>query len=357
MKQKHGFLPELDKIKEEDYIFGGFSGIKDDIDIGDEKWITYSSRGEHQATKWFDPLDCVTFSAFNDLEMILNYKKSKGLLSQPFIDWCESKGYFNDLGQFDFSDRFIAKLSKTDEYGGNSGSNVADAIRTYGLIPESRYPSDINMKRSEYYKTITQTLLDEGKEWNDWAEVKYERVWTTASNIKKALKHSPLQVYVYAWQNPINGVYQRTGLPANHAVDLFEKQWFVLDSYTEDARWGDDFVKQLVANFDLYYSGYKWQVLEKENEAGFVNPVVKKVAIRNSTARGIVVIAHTADAYKQMCIQHGLPFSEKPDGSVDWNKEEVDGTVTLSEQPFKISNNISSSNNNWIKDIWNRITK
>lgn len=328
MKKQFGFRPELDILKDEDYVFGGFSGLTDDITLeSGDSWANYLSIGEHQATKHFDPYACVSLSALNCIEAILNYKKTKGLLNKAFIKWCEDKGYFNDLGQFDFSDRYIAKLSGTDLKNGNSGAVVADTMRNYGLIPEKMYPSNRDMSRAEYYKTITADLIELGKEWNEWVEIKYERVFCNTVSMKDALVHSPLQVYVYAWENPINGVYQATNKTPNHAISEFMPEWFIFDSYTEDELWGKDFIKQLASNFKFYTFGYKYQVLIKKKD--MPEKFVKIVKKNESNEHGLYIPVISADVLKQLSNMFDIDIPLKSNGSVDWEKVKVDGEVAM----------------------------
>ena len=122
--------------------------------------------------------------------------------------------------QYDFepnySDRFISKLSGTDpSTGGNTPPKVADTIRHQGTIPEEKYPFVDNL--DEYFKEVPQNLIDMGAKWLEEFELGYEYV--NPSDLKIALKRSPVGCAVSAWQQNADGEYIRFG-NSNHWVVL-----------------------------------------------------------------------------------------------------------------------------------------
>lgn len=348
MKQ-YGFLPELDIVKDEDFIFGKLGGIKDDITLpANESWFDYYSSGEYQYTARFDSYGCVTYSALESIEAILNYKKQKGLLSPAFVAWCKEKGYFNENGEFDLMEQFIAKLSNTDRKGGNTGGEVGNAIRLYGLIPQSLRPYNKNMSKAEYYKEPTKEELALGREWKEWIDFKYERVRTTKHSMSLALRHSPIQVYVYAWLRPVKGIYERTGRTPNHAVSEGKPEWFIRDTYSEDKRFGNDFKRHLAPDFDFHPWAYKYQVLElKKNNMPEKNELVKRVKRVGSNGRGFYIEAMSSDVYVQLSEMFGLDPVLK---GVDWDNEPCEGEVVIYDEPVKVAGN-------WLADMFLRLFK
>jgi hypothetical protein len=128
------------------------------------KWRDYTSRPEAQNIG-FETYSCVSYSALNCIETLINYKVKKGEFSADNIKWLKDNGYFNDEGKADMSDRFLAVMSGTTKQG-NSCDNVAETIRKKGLIPESDFP--MGGKNFEQYhdKTkITEYMLAKGLEF------------------------------------------------------------------------------------------------------------------------------------------------------------------------------------------------
>jgi len=331
-----GLRLDLDIVKPEDSIFGVVgSRIVDDIDMNGN-WLPYLSKGEHQHTGKYEPFSCVSHSVVKAIQAIFNYKKAMGLLPDSFLIWCETKGYFDENGDFQFADRFIAKLSDTDIYQGNTGQRVNDTVRKFGLVPESLWPTKINMGKYEYYKKIDREVMELGAEWEEWVDFLYERAFQ--EDFSEALTHSPLQVYVHAWPKPINGVYPRTLDQIQHACVLADEypdeKKEAHDTYTEDARRGIDFEKTLASDFLFHVFGYKYQILiKKKSMSEPKNELVKKVEVVGSNGRGFYIEAMTADIYKQLSQMYGVKAKLKKDGSVDWDNEDMDGEVKLYAQP------------------------
>ena len=77
-----------------------------------------------------------------------------------------------------------------------------------------------------------------------------------------ALKHSPLQVFVFAWNGrDSNGVYVRTEQPINHAVCMTYKDT-ICDTYLDWTSVGT-FEKMLAPDFNYFTYGIKYIVNNK----------------------------------------------------------------------------------------------
>jgi len=213
---KSGFLVE--KLpKNKNWIFGGVTGIeKNEPQVNN--WQPYLPSFERQK-KRIDTMACITFSALNVLETKFNYYLREGLFDEDTVKWLRGYGYIGNDGLVNFSDRFIAKLSNTT-FNGNSYRVVGDTIREYGLVPESlwNYDDDI-FNWEDYYKEVPQSVIDIGKEFKKKFKINYEFV--NVSRIGEAIKYSPIQCGVWAWPEPINGVYPKVDKLANHGVMLF----------------------------------------------------------------------------------------------------------------------------------------
>jgi hypothetical protein len=141
-------------------------------------WKPYCPYGENQWSNKADSMACATFSALNCLE------------TQEF--------YFTGV-QKNYSDRWIAKMSGTT-HEGNYLYKVVDAVREFGLVLESDYPTPASFTFDEYYADIPEPLLSElkakGKEWLKTHEVAYEWLTVNDWNLDHHLKHAPIQVVI-----------------------------------------------------------------------------------------------------------------------------------------------------------------
>jgi hypothetical protein len=233
-----------------DYIFEPKFG-------GSIDWKKYLPSDEAQIGVYMDSMACVSYSALNSLEMLIQYLDDMGELD---TNWLRNNGYYEN-GRPNFSDRFTAKMSGTTRQG-NTFNNVAISIRNDGLVPDSvwHFP---NKQRTpvfdwnEYYKEIPQEIKDKGKEFLKH----YEIVYTFFQNfqINEVIKEAPAQIAVYAWDNPINGVYQRTDKGINHAITYFEDTIKIYDSY-------DPYVKTLAKDYIINLWNVYFKIKNKPME-------------------------------------------------------------------------------------------
>lgn len=142
-------------------------------------WTAYLPAPENQFTHHTDSQACVTFSILNTIET--QYKFFTGR-------------------EINFSDRFIAKLSGTTPQG-NSVQNVMKAIKTYGLVLESDWPTDFEFNWDEYYAEIPQSVKDKAIK----VDCAYEFFSPVESDLLREMKHAPLEIIIEA-QNPYHSV-------------------------------------------------------------------------------------------------------------------------------------------------------
>lgn len=208
--KQYGFIEPV--IVPEDYFFGSKKlGSVVLNEKGD--WRDYLPIFEHQR-KSIESNSCVSFGIASALEMLhkLHYK------TEP-----------------NYSDRYISKTSETDPDSGNTPKRVAAAVREHGTVPEKEWPFVDNLE--EYFKEIPQRLIDMGMEWLNDYSFGYE--WSDQSQLKEALKRSPVGVAVSAWQQNEAGEYIHFGR-YNHWVVLvaFDEQdrGIIFDSYEESLK-------------------------------------------------------------------------------------------------------------------------
>ena len=246
--KNYGLITE--KINEQDYLFGA-SPLKKDIVLKDGNWTAYLPEEEKQLHKYHDSFACVSYSALNVLETMFNQRIMNKIIDN---NWLSSNGYIKN-GKVNFDDYFIAKLSKTKCYSGNTFRCVADTIREYGLIPQQKHDQADSCK--EWYKRpILDKWLDKGKEFKKRFQINYETV--ARDLFEDALKYSPLQVGVRAWYKK-NDLYYNEVSKWNHAVEMFRPKTsvnYIFDSY-------NPFIKRLTNNYIFGYIGYAFYVKEK----------------------------------------------------------------------------------------------
>lgn len=127
-----------------------------------------------------------------------NFLETMACVSFSGINCCESQEIHQTGKEENYSDRWIAKISGTTKEG-NYLYKVGDAIRNFGLVKESSYPSRQDMKWDEYYAEIPPAkfaeLKAEGQEWLKKWDVKTEFVIPPSKeNLMREIKHAPIQI-------------------------------------------------------------------------------------------------------------------------------------------------------------------
>jgi len=213
--RNYGLLLEQE-ASSKDWVMGGVTGIIPEILQPTGDWSEFLPIYEPQY-KGFDTYSCVSYSANNCLETI--YNRKYGL-------------------EENFSDRYPAKTSGTTP-SGNTFSAVANSILKYGIVREPKWPFSDDIKNwNEYMDDIPVEVLQDGQSSFDSYDIRWE--WANSLPLTEALKYSPLQIGVHAWEKPVNGIYQRTDKPKNHAVMLYaykkNEYWLIYDHYHNEIK-------------------------------------------------------------------------------------------------------------------------
>lgn len=230
---KTGFVP--DSPDERDFVFGAevslakrFAGRTILNEAGD--WINYLPPTEHQAPD-YETNACVSFGTLNAIEILRQLR--------------------DDIDE-NLSDRYVARMSGTDPLRGNSPRNVANAVKKWWSLKESEYPRPATLE--EFYKNIPRRLIQLAIGRGAYYDFGYEKV--NKSDIKEALRYSPLGISVPAWFKGEDGLYYRPeGQRDTHWCTLVAMQpngnYIVFDSYYP-------FLKELRADIDpeIIYSYY-----------------------------------------------------------------------------------------------------
>jgi len=219
--KKYGFIPDI--LKDGDFVFGGgFIGTKEINPSGD--WSAFLVKDEVQNKNQTETMACTTFGTINAIEVLM---------------------YFIFKQEFNFSERFIAILSGTNQ-GGNNPHTVAETIRKKGLINEIDLPFDDSITTwDKFYSPwpMLKNLLNKGRKWLEEYDLKHEYVWTgdplvaeKKRLIELALKRSPIAISVYAWSGQENGIFQQLGSD-NHWCLCYKidenGNYCVFDSYDQ----------------------------------------------------------------------------------------------------------------------------
>lgn len=213
----HGLI--LEPIVEEDFIFGSDQSLSTKfgatplLPSGDWRPVLFDGIFSHQAPN-YETQSCVSHGTLNALELL--YKKQYDRT-------------------YDFSDRFLAKMSGTDPNAGNSPKTVAHTFYKQFAAFESEWATSQAKTTDEFYADIPLNLITlstgRGAEWN----VGYEYVGTSKATLKEALKYSPIGISVPGWHLKDGVYYRPPGATDNHWVCLLhiddKGQYHILDSY------------------------------------------------------------------------------------------------------------------------------
>ena len=255
----------IDWTKEEkdvsstDWVFGGVYA-DELIEIFDPE--DYLPKGESQALGQ-DKMDCVTRAYINKMESFQTYEYRNQRMSPGNRKWVEDAGFIvweKGMPYFRISNKFTAIKSGTTR-NGNSLIKPADSIYRDGVVSKVMLTEDKPETWEEYHnkKQITQEMIDIGKEYTRRFPTNYEKI------PQSKWKELPLgcACAVYAWPNPINGVYPRTEGRFGHCVYEFKptkyyksKNWKIYDNY-ENWRVNGGWIKELAPDYNFYPYGYR----------------------------------------------------------------------------------------------------
>jgi len=246
-----------------DWQAGGNSAIVHDILVPDKNWKPFSVEHEIQWQGTYDTQFCVTYSALKTIAKLLTYLESKGVLSQDDLKFFAE--YKKD-GLYNFSERFTGTLGGTTSSGAYQFM-VANAIKNYGLIPQSMFWLADNFQDNIDPKFITEAMYAKGRECLKRIAINYEWV-----NSFDNLIYSPIQAIVrFAnYENPSDILSPGGGL--NHAVTgVYATVVYneIEDTYWQEyKRYHPDYTQSLMAYFITINSNNNMDVAKfiREND-------------------------------------------------------------------------------------------
>jgi len=309
---------------------GAFEGREDtdfaggtlpfEVRIEDSNWnkLEYLPTGEIQRGFNGDKLNCVTQSNHNSFELQLNQMIVAKTLPLSHFIWLNEKGYFDENGKLNFSEKYNSILNKTAKYKGNWLYKVANDARDNGLIPQSMLPENVDDTWDDYFNPnqITQEMLDLGREFLTLFEIFYEWIDdTSVENLVKQLQHAPIQVV----------------FPRHAVVEITSKEALMdyYDSY-------NPYVKEKAQNQITSYMKL------------IINPImtlpenIKIIKDADSKAVGIWYLCNNEEELITRAVGDGFPIPRNPDGSLNWDIL-IQGLLTLNK-----NNMISEKIKSWM---------
>jgi hypothetical protein len=250
-------------LRDEDYRFGAYNGVIKRVLRADKNWEPNRPTPESQAHVYFDDFGCVTHSHVTSIAAVFDRQIELGMISVGNMQWLSNNGYFDEFGKINFNDRFTIYNGKTICFRGAWQNVVADAIRDFGLTPQTKwnYTNKDFTTCTAFIQKPPQFMFDLGVEFKKRFLLNFELVSANNKASKsEARLYSPLQVIVVAWYKNAQGLYYNPNNNFNHAVvepNDFNKIW---DSYSDY----DDtpFEKELVDDYVFGNWAYVWFVNE-----------------------------------------------------------------------------------------------
>ena len=239
---------------------------------------TYLPKGERQNIGE-EKMDCVSRAVCNWYESELTYAYKNGLLTKDNEKWLDDNGYINSEGQIELSDVWVALGSGTTREG-NSLKAPVDFARKNGMIPKHLLPQLNGFDENYDPARLTEKMKYLAIEFFKRFTMNYEQV----SELQFSQNSDGLICALFAWEAPVNGIYQRNDLDPNHSVYRFVKKinHFIFDNYEESP---SDFIKELVQEFNFMDYAYRlYFTAQKES------PKIEVTVEKKSIFSGLVGI-------------------------------------------------------------------
>lgn len=245
-------------LKPSDYIAGKETGIvPKDINLSGD-FSLYLPTQESQeiliGNIKYETGGCTNFSELNVLETIGNFKITNKLFSEALIIKCKELGYIDENGKFNFSDRFLYKMSGTTQQG-NQVTKGWNAIRKFGLVGEKMWPTSGLRNFEEFTIGIPLDIQNFALNFLNLFEVNYE--WVVTGNcgapdltlLKTQLKQAPLQViHSFCGADPLGIVQICQGCNQQHATMIYKIDTTIKDFDSVEAK-----LRELALNYPLIW--------------------------------------------------------------------------------------------------------
>lgn len=265
----------IEKVRPTDDILGVNENKIRKILFKDGDCTNYLPTLELQHGVYGDTSGCVTFSSANVIETNLNKQAEQDNIIKGIL---ETLNLYDRNSKVNCCDRIIAKHSGTgyrdsDPFKGNYYTNVANSWRKIGLLAEDKYPYP-RLQRTpvfsldDYYKELTEYLINESKKSLKFFEIRYTLIPVNQVNLREQLQYGPIQVGYYTRSPKVNGMYQNADSyhSPGHAVMLYNQSKGdnikrVFDHYI---RGGDGKLK-FAPDFRFGHWGLQYYITLKDN--------------------------------------------------------------------------------------------
>lgn len=191
---------------------------------GGRGWKDYLPAPEDQSNRYIEPEDCTIANALKAWETVANKLKADGVLRETdFPKNC--------------SERFNAICADIGPQGASPFTS-ANSIASNGVIPENILPFNDKIRTwDEFYhpKPMTDDFKKLAESCTKYVNLQREWVFNDVSNqlplsekiqkIQTALERGVVCVSVYAWNDPVNGVYEKS-------INQMDEHWTLM--YDQD---------------------------------------------------------------------------------------------------------------------------
>lgn len=253
-------------VRETDFRAGGESAVVYKAVNPSGDWSKYKPTDEWQrryippGTLGYDTNSCTDFSCMNDIELQIERMLADGEIPTSTIDQMKLLGWFDTNGNVNFNDWYNAILAGTTDAAGNTLYNPWDAVRKFGLLPQSKgfVPNDFKSASGWFGSHPTNEQIALGKKALELFDFNYE--WVSLGTLNQwdlfdyHLKQAPLHILVptgASWNNQVVTNPTPTYVGVNHAVTLIAQvkntSHSILDHY-------NPFIKKLEWGYYIPYA-------------------------------------------------------------------------------------------------------
>ena len=266
---------------------------------------------ETQYGTYYDTAGCTNFATNNGIEVVGITKYGE---------------------EYNWSDRFAVKMSGTNPDIGNYASVSLSSPILHGLVLEEEWSWDrgrdipIEQRYIEwFYSDVPALIKEKALKWHDdwdynWGWVKKAKL-VSREELKEALKYSIVGVSIpnANWKDE-NGIYHTSKTDYGHRVNAIyvhdDGKVDLLDHYMQ--------IRTVASDYPM-----GWATYITLNKKPMKNDFVKVLKDKNSQAVGFLTNGINEDGFKNLMKMHGVPYTEKSDGSLDWSSIKIDGEYEL----------------------------
>lgn len=224
-----------------DWILGANSPLDLKVRVKDKNWKPYTSQHEIQVynvgySDSYDTSLCTQYSATDVIEHIINWDLENNEVPLVIKDWLQKEGYLVN-GRLEISERLGGANSEMTP-SGTYLYKTANAIKNFGIVPQSKLPLATNFLDNINPLLIPQDVYTLGKKSKEYITINWN--WVDKSQVSEVLKDSPLMATVkyadgegiLAPQGDHNHAIMVAGEESDHYV-IDDSYWRQYKKYTK----------------------------------------------------------------------------------------------------------------------------